>query len=278
LNLKDANELLIERLWQMLLNIPKNIVTRESTSYENMIGKYILCRNLIELPTIVLPNEGILLPSHGKRIDYIRDNYESLSFSKVFGSQFPRVLNEAFKGKLKLQFKQSFEELYEKTFECFIKAVEYLLGVNFPELIFPKNNLKESILKYSSVLFDELSLKQKAIEGICVCKTVAQYGISRSLRWLIKHKKGLAMIFLMSMHLGLLQYLKGNKEKAKKELNDARQSLQKVYWGNVWQEEKSFSKEWFKLRRTFVSFMSKFYRHNIGKEQSFKSILKWSHE
>ena len=63
LDLRNANEILVKRLWAILLHTPRRLLRGPLTRLEEMVWGYVLCRNALDLTTVLLPHCGVLLPS-----------------------------------------------------------------------------------------------------------------------------------------------------------------------------------------------------------------------
>jgi hypothetical protein len=125
LRLKDLNGLLIERLWQLYLFMPKQ--EAEVRELLNQTTRnYLLCRNLLELSTILLPQAGILLPTYSKRVEYIQEHYKKMDFAEMFGERFLDDMQTALTGKIDMQFRDVDGSFYGRVIDYFKNAYDYL--------------------------------------------------------------------------------------------------------------------------------------------------------
>ena len=103
LDFKDLNEILIWRLWAMLLYFPKEIALAGKNDTENQnVYKYVLCRNLLDLTTWILPLKNVLLHSFKERYAYLKGNFGELQDSEVIDNRFLKLMEECMIGKFEI--------------------------------------------------------------------------------------------------------------------------------------------------------------------------------
>lgn len=93
-NLDRGNtaELVLVRLWNQLLYTPRSVVEGRTDGFDETVFAYVTARNTLELPTILLPQHGILRPGYAARHAYLRAHG---SPAAAFDSAFVRFVGEA---------------------------------------------------------------------------------------------------------------------------------------------------------------------------------------
>lgn len=81
IDLGNLNELILVRLWNMFLHLPKNVIKGEATDYELQIAKIYYARNVNDVPTIFLPHIGLLIGGYRARYDALSHSEQGM---KVF--------------------------------------------------------------------------------------------------------------------------------------------------------------------------------------------------
>jgi len=68
------NELILVRLWNMLLCINEGFIRRDETDYERFTVNISYARNALDILSILLPHEGVLLASYESRAAYFAEH------------------------------------------------------------------------------------------------------------------------------------------------------------------------------------------------------------
>ncbi len=97
INLSEVRDLIIERLWQLLLYLPSK---PNATRLTKISAVYCLNRNFVELSTILLPFEQVLLPTYQERVAFIKSNYDKLGFKTFMSDGFVDRLQFSLEGKI----------------------------------------------------------------------------------------------------------------------------------------------------------------------------------
>lgn len=253
----ELNEILLWRLWALLLYLPPKWLMVDSCDEESeTFYKYALCRNALDLTTWLLPLEGVLIPSFTGRVGHIHSNYESLQSHRIFGYDFPSFLDECLEGKLRINFHSTIDDLYEKTINYFLKADEFLLYKNN---ISNNNEMFWQIEKNSSKLFTDLRFKRQAYDILLAIKSIKESGLRRSLRWLFYQKYGRVLHLLYRMHLSFLAHLKGDVEDRDYNLAIAEKLLHKISLKKNNNLDLPFPKKWLATRRELANFMTEYF-------------------
>ncbi len=271
LDFKDLNEVLIWRLWAMLLYLPKNLLAGKGRVCEEDIYKYVLCRNLLDLATWILPYRGVLLPSFKERISYLNSSFSKLQDGCFMDKGFLDLMNESMTGKFKLEFNRNLLDLYTTAIHYFVKAKEYLLmqnGVNRGD----DEDGDIVLAKESRQFFHDYHYRRKGYEVFFFLKHFESMGIQHGLRWIFAGKYGLMLEFLCNIHLALVSRLNGNKDLYY--LDRASSILQKLSTRKEPEiNTKRFSESWLALRNGFAMFLMDYFRSVKMKEDYINSVL-----
>lgn len=82
------NELILVRLWNMLICVNEGFVQGRASEYEEFVMKISYARNALDILSIFLPNQGVLLPGYKSRIEFFIANYDHDSQWGQFGTAF----------------------------------------------------------------------------------------------------------------------------------------------------------------------------------------------
>lgn len=261
LDFKDLNEILIWRLWAMLLYLPNEFVQYGSANgEEESMYKYVLYRNLLDLTTWILPLKGVLLPSFRERHAYLESDFSELQDNQVIDKRFLNLMNECMTGKFELKFSRSLVDLYAIAIEYFVRAKQHLLDMNH---IVDYGNVGSSstIEKNSGKFFHDYHYRRKGYETLFFLNNFRDMGIKRGIRWVLTGKYGLMLEFLCNIHLALASNLAGDKERGSRYLNGACSILQQLSVRSTFKvETKGFSELWLALRRGFAHFLTDYFR------------------
>ena len=74
IDIGNLNELIIVRLWNMFLHLPRNVIEEKGTEYELKIAKIYYARNINDVLTILLPNIGMLIGGYQSRYAALLDS------------------------------------------------------------------------------------------------------------------------------------------------------------------------------------------------------------
>jgi len=274
LDLGNTNHLVLVRLTEMLLHIPKRIILGNPSEYELFVFKYVLVRNALDIPTILLPHEGVLLPTYRQRVDFVQENYSKLKSNRFFGNDFPALLQECLVGKLEARFISSAEDLYQRGLNSYLGLLNFLVGssaqVSTQDWC---SGFLDSSLKLTERIF---ITKQKLFELSLVYEQARNKGIKSGVKLAFRRRK-LMICFLLNMHLALLSHL-GGKSEAKAYLREARKYLSAARIVSFRQRSRQdFADEWLYLRRKYVDLITRFYLSKRKNIAYYRKVLDWSH-
>lgn len=274
LDFKDLNEVLIWRLWAMLLYMPKNLLAgKDMVGEEEDIYKYVLYRNLLDLTTWGLPSKGVLLPSFKERISHLNTSFSNLQDEFFMDKGFLYLMNESMTGKFKLEFHRNLFNLYTTAIHYFVKAKEYLLIQN--GVTWDNSEDGDIILaKKSSKFFHDYHYRRKGYEAQFFLRHYNDLGIKKGLQWIFAGKYGLMLNFLCSIHLALVCRLNDNSD-AGYHLDRADSILQRLSTRKIHRIRlNEFEKSWLALRNGFAIFLMDYFRSIKMKQDYINSVLK----
>jgi hypothetical protein len=277
LDFKDLNEILIWRLWSMLLYFPAKIMQEQmqgTNEQTQKIYKYVLCRNFLDLITWVLPIKGILRAGFRQRYLYLKDNFNKLCDDLLVDERFLKLAEECMVGKFEITFTRNLIDLYSDVIEYFIKAKRYLLSIYHIEDNSEK--MRRFVLEANSgKLFNDYHYKRKGHEALFILKKLGDIGVVRGGQWLLMGKYGLILEFLIQIHSAMISNLNNDKEHALYCLNLASSILQKLTAYNILKTEtKEFSESWPTLRFGFAHFMMEHFHFLKTKKEYINSVLR----
>ena len=71
LDYSNTHEILYKRLGAIIFHLPRRWIQGTASVSELRVAGYLLCRNALDLTTVFLPAEGILLPSYQARVAHV---------------------------------------------------------------------------------------------------------------------------------------------------------------------------------------------------------------
>ena len=266
LDYKELNEVLLWRLWSILLYLPHKIFDKDLLEKEETLFKYIVCRNILDLPTWFLPWEGHLVTGFKRRVEFVRENFKTLRISRFLDEQFPNFCGKCLEGKLRLQFTKPSVELYSRAISYFQQAIPYLFEVSG----FTSELTDQLVrLNVSKKIFKELSLRWKLYEMNLLRRHKSFQRPITMIAWLWRPKQGMMLKFLLAMHESLVLYLDGRISEAVRLLEEAQSLLTRL---EIVKKDKpvrgSFSEKWLGLRRDYADFMMSYYV-SLGKKREY---------
>ncbi len=127
LDYANLAQLLMCRLWMMLMHVPRRFLLGSPSARERALLKYVVCRNVLDLPTILLPYEGVLLPSYGARKAYLEKHYPETNLARFLGPGFPAFHASCYAGKMQVAIDHiDLHTLYRDALQYFARAALYL--------------------------------------------------------------------------------------------------------------------------------------------------------
>jgi hypothetical protein len=245
LNKKRLNEILYKRLWALLLYLPQGFFTNCLTPSTNRIAAYVLARNGLDLTTVLLPYEGVLLPTYAQRVRYLKENYANLEMAPFFGTDLLHFLTMCLEIRNSLIWEEPLLQIYTRLIHYLERSLDYLL--------FRQGyDSKCAIQTQSHLIFDEnLPALAKIKRALRMFR--GRLSLRRAFRWPRLPHKGLLTAGLLQMHRSMIAHLGGNPAEAQVALEQARSLLDSIISRPLSQPDSSepFIEHWLSLRQDF---------------------------
>lgn len=278
IDIGSVNELILIRLWSMFLFIPRNILFGRATGFEKLAFRYVLCRNTLEILTILYANLGILLPSYVERFMYLKKIEQLPKYKTYFGHEFTQHVRTALQGKLHPSGIVALcdGDLYRRTIDGYFSLIGFLIGKQLSRDSFDW----DSDILSSSLELRDTRLLRRNVHELWQAWLMSQRLEPRfALRWALAPRRRLAICFLLHMHLSLSSWLLKKNNEAIRHLEESTGYLCEV-WPEAQQlaenREKGLPNLWLEQRRQFIPFMTHFYRYNRNKDAYFNKIHHWT--
>lgn len=273
LDLRNANEILIKRLWAILLHTPRRLLRGPLSRLEEMVWGYVLCRNALDLTTVLLPHCSVLLPSYGQRVEYLAGRYGRLGLAPWFGEQFPTFLTACLHERQSLQFSEPLPIRYAKTINYLASALDYLLDQGVSGASSP-----QQLIAHSHRLFNEWPISGG--EWVNLARLAIYYarreGPLAAIRWLRTPKKGIATAGLLAAHWALLGHQAGRDDEAAEQLVESARLLTRIAVTPLPPLEGDFTARWLLLRRAWGDFWQQYVRLGDPKYRArFDFVTEW---
>jgi len=274
--------LVLIRLANQLFLTPRKIVLRKPSEYEQLIFDYITARNILDIPTILLPlsRSGVLLSSYADRVSFISDHLHEQEWVNIFEEDFVHLLKAALRAKLQLTFDLRGVNLYASFIQNYERLICYLLGISS---LLELSELCEQILSKGLRMLENASLKWRVYENFLAFRCILATFPRNPLRWLIARKREICVCFLLHMHHALLSYLRGDEATAwnfllravefQRLLPIARDKVETFSKPN-----RQFSKTWLSMRRQFLEQLAVLLRMSNRIRNYYRKTLEWQYE
>jgi len=129
MDLGSVKEIWLTRLWLQLLHTPKALLGQEPSEnrppYETGLAHLFLARNLLDLPTVILPMQGVLETSYQARRDLLREDH---NLAEPLGPDAVEIQDRALEAKRDLAFPRTLEESLRWFVDQFARAGWFLAG------------------------------------------------------------------------------------------------------------------------------------------------------
>ena len=267
----NLNELIIVRLWNMLVHMNEGFIKKENNQYENFIIKFYYSRNILDILTILLPNHGVLKGGYKNRTDYFLNEYDDKKWND-YKDSFKKITEL----KVDLKDEVTLEESQNIFNNSFINLIADICKVSSIKNIDEVEKNKKTILK--AKIFKEKiirTLRRKVIE-FKLFKNYYKYDIN-SIRLFTNDGIRINLLFLLllihkSIHLSL-----PNDEKIKY-LKKAIDYFNKISYQSKYNysDDISFEDNFISLREKLLDFMMIWFygRSNVDKKD-IEKYMKW---
>jgi len=263
LNFRELNEILLHRLWSLLLYLPASFV-KDFGDAPNF--SYIISRNVLDITTWLLPYEhSQLIAGFKNRLDFMRANWERLGFKPFFTENDLEFLDACYTGKMHVSFTGSTRELYNKAVQLFITAARYMLHKN--RCSASKSGFQNDLARHAGALFQAQGAKRQAEDAFMLIRSRACLNPVRALRWIRRNKKGLLVNFCFYMHRANIASQQHHTE-GMKFLDNASECLDLLYpfATNTGSAPNEYAAHWLQLRKRFVDY-------RVGFERGYHSQM-----
>jgi len=201
----NTNGLILERLWWLLFYMPLSIISGQMTGREEETINYLAARGALEILTVFLPNEGILLPGYRKRVDYFVSHYPEGSY---FLPSFHDFVWKCLDHKLNLRAHDSFVNNQRNLLAGYLSLISYLLAGKRPCATSTKALplVCEELLRTKRNLFPDpiYPALRRLIKDYRVAH---ELNVPSPVSWMLTEKRRHAIAFLLYAHGALLEYL-----------------------------------------------------------------------
>jgi hypothetical protein len=269
LDLQNTNEILYKRLWAILLHLPETFITAPTMNpAEPRVAGYVLCRNVLDAATVLLPHEGILLPTYRQRVAKLRETAPTLSLTPAFGPAFPDFLQNCLDLRLTLQFdKIDLTALYEKTIHYLALALNQIgFAADEPS---------------SQKIYNEWPISRGEWYNLAQMSKqhTQQHGPIAAWRWLHAPKKQWLTAGLLAMHQALITWRQGDEAAAVTHLQQSQRRLNQLLLAETAVPAAPFPRRWLNLRRQWAKFWRSYIRLNDPKYiRRFTTITTWHYQ
>jgi hypothetical protein len=257
LDRKNANEILYKRLWALLLYLPQEFYRSISKKRADTIATYVLVRNALDLTTVLLPHEGILLPTYTQRVEYLETNFPHMRLRTAFSSDLPQFLIDCLESRNNLIWNGSLQTLYSQVITYLKEALDYLLA----EQGCSTNNIVNTIQTQSQLIFHEdLPMRSRIRTALRILW--GRQSVHRAAKWINLSRKGILTASLLQMHRAMIANLDGKVSEAYTLLEQARSLLDSLSSQPVpkLDTHQPFITQWLLIRRSLGYFWWEFVR------------------
>ena len=272
LDFRNTNEILFKRLWAILLHLPRRFLLGGTSHAERRVTGYVLSRNALDLTTVLLPQEGILLPTYHQRVEKLGAVYPELAFFTLFGSKLPSFLETCLSKRLDLDFTNvDLDDWYRETIRYLELAIQYIA--------FKVGCTGTSLPACSKRIFNEWPISRG--EWYNLARLMLQHLRDQRAvyHWLFSPKKGWLTLGLLSMHKALIAWRKGDSGEAKASLQVSRTALNQLTLTDNDLMPESFPIQWLSLRKLWADFWCEYIRlGDLRYRQRFSAIMEWQHD
>ncbi len=278
-NLDRANtrEILFKRLWAILLHLPHRFLRGHPSERERQVMGYLLCRNLLDIPTVLLPHEGVLLPSYRRRVAFLREQWPALRMAAAFPATFPARLEEALERRRTLDLAQvDLVQAYGEVIAALERALAFLLEEGAGGV--PPGTRLAELPRWSARFFNERPRSRGEWYGRAklLARLVRCAGGGAAWRWMGLAHKGELTLGLLAMHRAALAYLRGEVSEASAAREEAEARLRRLWPCAALPTEGSFVERWLALRWEWGSFWRAFVRlGDLAYEARFRKVMEW---
>ena len=270
LDFGNTNHLILIRLTEMLFFTPTRIVSGRYNTYEEKVFSYVQARNALDILTILLPHEGILLPSYVARNHFLQENFSTMQSRRHMGPDFRSFQEESLHSKLTLEFKSSPLELYKRTLEGYMSLTAYLLRSG------PFGSVGEVCAVLEKSELDLNSADTNFRQHLVNLKFDVLSKILNRPAIHPERNRKMIIIFLLWMHNALLAELR-SEDHAIARLKNARAVLQILSMHPLPDPNHNFAQEWLTLREHYLDIFASVYPAKQTRRSYYRQVLNWQY-
>jgi len=277
LDLGNTNELVLVRLWMQLLFTPSRVVLGAANETEWLVLKYALCRNILEVLTILLPNCGVLLPSYSAREQYFRGHEELHHLLPAGAVEVQAACVDA---KMRLHMPAPWAEYYAQFLLQYLSLLNFLVGSTCaepsPSMELVRVTAERVVSSRGSFMLDGWLPKARRArrETRLALRYVQQSGPLTAVRWLQQPRRCLIISYLLHMHWALFELLQTRQGGALSGAIGALDALDPSFSARDLPGDAA--QRWLELRRSFVQFMS-WWQYNDRRYLEKWGVTEWVH-
>ncbi len=225
MNMGNTNELIIERLWKQLQLLCGTTSAQTGDLQSEHVAKYFTARNALEILTIFLPNEGVLLPGYQARYAYFSEHYEN---GNPLPPTFHKFMRECLDAKLHLRVSKSFEYYYKEMLAGFLALTNWLIEGKScePPVLSDVPSFCRRLITTKNSIFREPIL-WRCNQVVRDYRVARRLKISRPIQWALWEKRPHALALLLYVHSWMLAQSQG-RNLPDKYLSEAQRLLEQV--------------------------------------------------
>ena len=205
-NVKDTNNIILRRLFFMLLYFPKELLEDKKIASAQDAFQYIVARDGLHIATVLLFQEGLFFPTYRERVEYITSKADD--FISDFGPDFPDFLTKSLKAKLDMDFSQSLTPLLEETLRYLKLLLSRTLKNNGVDIKM-EQGLSILLKRTKKDIFGERDITKTKLKF--VLKSPNPHILQKRLKALFYSFLGGIIFFLLNMNEALCLYLKDDR-------------------------------------------------------------------
>jgi len=269
---RDLNEILIWRLWSMWLYMPLQFIDRRGELPPDLdrAFAYVIARNLLDLPSWMLPRAGYLLAGFGPRLSKMAEICDDLPLCKQMKSELLPLMDRCYAIKMGREEPQGALALYRQACRAFRLCWSELAGGQAAD------DRERPIKRNSRKLFVDWHWRRKGHEVRTILKNLDHLWIGHSLMWMTRPKYGPMLNLLIRVHQAVEQHLDRNEDEAAADLEAAYNHLRGFAlrdsvipgWSAL-----LFADKVANLRRVFLHFMYDYFPSVAAKKDYLENLL-----
>jgi hypothetical protein len=278
LDLGNTNELVLVRLWMQLLYTPIRLVLGGADDYERLVFKYALCRNTLEVLTILLPNVGVLLPSYQQRAEYFQSHTELHGLLPDGAAQAQATCLDA---KLHVAAPEAWPSYFGEFLRQYMRLLGFLTANGLepaaPSWGHVDSACERVMASRGRFMNDHWLPKLRRLRREMrlyrhYSRTLAP-AVAR--RWLRESRRCLALCFLLRLHYALYEMLLEGRTESLPGIAQLLATLHPSFTGTL--PTGTQAEHWLHLRSAFIEFMS-WWQYNDVQYLEKWGIAEWTHE